>query len=88
MLEKRQLLEERYFGLSQEEARLNLDAEGKSEAKGQALAGIFRSPDQPPAHPSTQVPECTIKEGVSPTIAKRLNYSECSGKVAGYTFSK
>ena len=34
---------------SQEEARLNLDAEiAKSAAKGQALAGRFRPPDQLP----------------------------------------
>ena len=83
MLEKRQLFEERYFGLSQKEARLNLDAEGKSAAKGQALARILRSPDQPPVHPSTQEPDCMIKEGVGPTIAKRLNYSERSGKDVG-----
>lgn len=82
MLEKRQVLEERKFRLSQEEARLNLDAEiAKSAAKGQALAGIFRPPDQPPVHLSSQESECMIKEGVSPTVARRLNYSESSGKV-------
>ena len=82
MLEKRQVLEERKFRLSQEEARLNLDAEiAKSEAKGQALAGIFRSPGQPPGHPSSYEPECTIKEGVSLTVGRRLNYSESSRKV-------
>ncbi|XP_074639484.1 uncharacterized protein LOC141897759 [Acropora palmata] len=82
MLEKRQVLEERKFRLSQEEARLNLDSEiAKSAAKGQALAGIFRPPDQPPVHLSSQESECMIKEGVSPTVARRLNYSERSGKV-------
>ena len=82
MLEKRQVLEERKFRLSQEETRLNLDAEiAKSAAKGQASAGIFRPPDQPPVHLSSQESKCMIKEGVSPTVARRLNYSERSGKV-------
>lgn len=82
MLEKRQVLEEKKFRLRQEEARLNLDAEiAKSAAKGQALAGIFRPPDQPPLHLSSQESECMIKEGVSPTVARRLNYSDRSGKV-------
>ena len=41
MLDKRQALEERKFRLSQEEVRLNLEAEMvKSAAKGQALAAI------------------------------------------------
>ena len=40
------------------------------------MAGLFRSRDQPPVHPSSQVPECMIKEGVSPTAGRRLNYSE------------
>ena len=87
MLEKRQVLEERKFRLSQEEARLNLDAEiAKSAAKGQALAGIFRPPDQPPVHLSSQESECMIKEGVSPTVARRLNFSESSGKVVDTRF--
>ena len=82
MLEKRQVLEKSKFRLSQEEARLNFDAEiAKSEANGQALAGLFRSPDQPPVHPSSQEPECMIKEGVIPTVGRRLNYSERSGEV-------
>ena len=82
MLEKRQVLAERKFRLSQQGACLNLDAEiAKSAAKGQALAGIFRSPDQTPVHPSSQGPECMITEGLSPTVARRLNYSERSAKV-------
>ena len=83
MLEKRQALEDSKSRLSQEEERLNFDAEiTKSAAKGQALAGSFRSPDQPPVRPSSQEPECMIKEGVvSPTVGRRLNYSERSGKV-------
>ena len=82
MLEKRQVLEEREFRLSQEEVRLNLEVEiAKSAAKGQALAGIFRPPGQPPVHPSSQEPECMIEEGVSPTTVRRLNCSERSGKV-------
>ena len=43
MLERRQVLEERKFHLSQEEACLNLDAE---IAKSAALATIFRLPGQ------------------------------------------
>ena len=79
-LETRQVLEERKF--RKEEARLNLDAEiAKSAAKGQAFAGIFRPPDQPPVHLSSQESECMIKEGASPTVSRRLNYSERSGKV-------
>ncbi|XP_068734645.1 uncharacterized protein [Montipora capricornis] len=58
MLEKRQVLEERKFRLSQEEVRLNLEVEiAKSAAKGQALAGIFTPPGQPPVHPFSQEPE-------------------------------
>ena len=77
------MLEERKFRFSQEEVHLNLDVEiAKSAAKGQALAGIFRSPDQPLVHPSCQEPECMIEEGVSPTVARQLNYPESSGKVA------
>ena len=45
MLEKRQVLKEKKFRLSQEEVRLNLEVEiAKSAAKGQVLAGIFRPP--------------------------------------------
>ena len=52
MLDKRQALEERKFRLSQEEARLNLEAEmAKSAAKGQALAAMVTPPFQPLQHP-------------------------------------
>ena len=52
MLDKRQALEERKFRLSQEEARLNLEAEMvKSAAKGQALAVIVTPSFQPLQHP-------------------------------------
>ena len=50
MLDKRQALEER--SLSQEEARLNLEAEmAKSSAKGQALAAMVTPSFQPLQHP-------------------------------------
>ena len=66
MMEKRQVFKESKFHLSQEEARLNFDAEiAKSASKGQALAGLFRSPDQPPVHPSCQEPECMIKRALA-----------------------
>ena len=52
MLDKRQALEERKFRLSQEEARLNLEAEmAKSAAKGQALAAMVTPSFQPLQHP-------------------------------------
>ena len=52
MLDKRQALEERKFHLSQEEARLNLEAEmAKSAAKGQALAAMVTPSFQPLQHP-------------------------------------
>ena len=52
MLDKRQALEERKFRLSQEEARLNLEAEmAKSAAKGQALAAMVTSSFQSLQHP-------------------------------------
>ena len=48
MLGKQQVLEEKKFRLSQEEARLNLEAEiAKSAAKGQALAAMVIPPSQP-----------------------------------------
>ena len=52
MLDKRQALEERKFRLSQEEARLNQEAEmAKSAAKGQALAAMVTPSFQPLQHP-------------------------------------
>ena len=52
MLDKRQALEERKFRLSQEEARLNLEAElVKSAAKGQALAAMVTPSFQPLQYP-------------------------------------
>ena len=68
MLEKRQVLAERKFCLSQEEARLDLEAEiAKSAAKRQALGGTVLPSGQPLTHPLNEESKCIIEEGGGPS---------------------
>ena len=77
MLKKRQVLEEKKFCLSQEEARLKLEAEiAKSAAKGQGFFYMPSSSSDVLQHKPRSEPDLKTVKVEAPSVVRHLSFRE------------